>query len=78
VSPRKIVKIDAERCTGCQRCKEICPVAAIEGDQGKPQTINARKCVMCGHCVQICSAYASQFETYPTGEAEGNPYDQPG
>ncbi|MDF2930076.1 MAG: hydrogenase, Fe-only [Anaerospora sp.] len=43
---------------------EICPVDAIEGEQGKPQTINSDKCVMCGQCVQVCSAYASCFETY--------------
>lgn len=61
---KQCVSIDAELCTGCQRCCEICPVGAIEGEPGKAQTIDAAKCVMCGQCVQVCSAYASCFETY--------------
>lgn len=56
------VNIDADLCTGCQRCIEICPVDAIEGVFGKSQKINQEKCVGCGQCVQICSAYASVFE----------------
>jgi len=57
-----IIKIDQELCTGCRRCAEICPVNAIEGNQGEPQTINVERCVVCGQCVQKCSAYAAAFE----------------
>lgn len=67
---REIIKIDIELCTGCKRCAEVCPVNAIEGADGKPQSINVEKCVMCGQCIQICSAYASVFEEYPTSRAK--------
>ncbi|HEY3426016.1 MAG TPA: [FeFe] hydrogenase, group A [Negativicutes bacterium] len=58
----ELIKIDQELCTGCQRCAEICPVDAIEGKKGEPQTINSAVCCLCGQCVQICSAYASAFD----------------
>jgi len=57
-----IINIDKELCTGCRRCTEVCPVNAIEGEEGKPQTINSDRCVICGQCVQICSVYASNFQ----------------
>lgn len=63
---RSLIKIDNELCTGCRRCAAVCPVDAIEGKQGQPQTINSDQCVMCGQCVQICSGYASFFEEYAT------------
>jgi NADP-reducing hydrogenase subunit HndD len=55
------IYIDKELCTGCRRCSQVCPVDAIEGRQGDPQTINTNLCVLCGQCIQICSAYASAF-----------------
>ena len=57
-----IINIDKELCTGCKRCSLVCPVDAIEGDEGKPQVINEDKCVICGQCVQKCSAFASAFD----------------
>ncbi|MHC1711269.1 MAG: [FeFe] hydrogenase, group A [Solidesulfovibrio sp.] len=56
------ISIDQELCTGCKRCSEVCPVNAIEGKKGEPQTIVADRCVVCGQCVQVCSAYASVFD----------------
>ncbi|MCM0761510.1 [FeFe] hydrogenase, group A [Sporomusa sphaeroides DSM 2875] len=57
-----IIRIDKELCTGCRRCTDVCPVDAIEGILGEPQTVNVDRCVVCGQCVQKCSAYASAFE----------------
>lgn len=57
-----IINIDKELCTGCRRCAEVCPVNAIEGEDGKPQIINSDRCIVCGQCVQICNVYASSFE----------------
>lgn len=62
----QIIKIDQELCTGCRRCSEVCPVNAIEGEEGQPQTINYDRCVVCGQCVQICSSYASAFDSQLT------------
>ncbi|MDO5410355.1 MAG: [FeFe] hydrogenase, group A [Lachnospiraceae bacterium] len=57
-----IVAIDQNICTGCRECAQVCPVSAIEGEQGKPQTINTARCVMCGQCVQKCKSYVSILE----------------
>lgn len=54
-----IVDIDKDLCTGCRECSKVCPVDAIEGEQGKPQQINVDKCIICGQCVQVCKSYAS-------------------
>lgn len=56
------VYIDQELCTGCKMCVDVCPVDAISGEQGKPQTIDQDKCVMCGQCVQTCSSFASPYD----------------
>ena len=55
------VFIDQDLCTGCKMCADICPVDAISGDKGKPQTIDQDICVMCGQCVQVCSSFASPY-----------------
>jgi iron only hydrogenase large subunit-like protein len=57
-----VVQIDKELCTGCRCCAEICPTQAIEGEFGKPQTINSEACISCGRCVQECSGYDSIFD----------------
>lgn len=59
--PEQVIHIDTELCTGCRRCATVCPVGAIDGEEGKPQTINADRCVVCGQCIQVCSAYASSL-----------------
>lgn len=64
------IRIDADLCTGCQRCNEVCPVDAIAGTRGQNQEINQEKCVRCGQCVQICSGYASVFEHSEVAIAE--------
>lgn len=58
----QVVSIDPMVCTGCRRCAEICPVDAISGAEGEPQTIDTFKCVVCGQCVLICSAFVSPFD----------------
>ncbi|PHJ39190.1 Fe-Fe hydrogenase 2 [Desulforamulus profundi] len=55
----QVVYIDQDLCTGCERCKEVCPADAISGEYGKPQAIDANKCVFCGQCIQICNAFVS-------------------
>ena len=61
-----MINIDEELCTGCRRCADVCPVDAIEGEQGKPQKINTEKCVMCGQCIQVCKGYQSVYDDVPT------------
>ncbi len=58
VTNKNIININKELCTGCRRCTDVCPVDAIGGTQGEPQSINRDLCVLCGQCVQICSVYS--------------------
>ena len=62
---KPIIQIDQTLCTGCRRCAEVCPTAAIDGEQGQPQRIDEQRCVLCGQCVQICSVFASPADEEP-------------
>ncbi|MGB9906681.1 MAG: NADH-ubiquinone oxidoreductase-F iron-sulfur binding region domain-containing protein [Candidatus Saccharicenans sp.] len=47
-------QIEKERCSGCQRCLESCPVKAIAmADDGYPQ-IGQKLCTRCGLCQAAC------------------------
>ncbi len=44
---------DAEKCTYCHQCKEICPLDCIEfGPDGL--IFNSDKCWRCGRCARVC------------------------
>ena len=58
-----IPKIDEEKCTGCGKCVNICPIEAIEwvsNDRetdskfGKKVKVNKEICLGCGVCVRTC------------------------
>jgi ferredoxin len=58
-----IPKIDEEKCTGCGKCVNICPIKAIEwvsNDRetdskfGKKVKVNKEMCLGCGVCVRTC------------------------
>ena len=48
------IKIDEEKCRGCDICKRVCPVGAITGEPGKVHTIDQSKCIKCRSCMQKC------------------------
>jgi len=45
-------KVNAEECTACGQCVEICPVDAIK--VGDVAVVNAEECTDCGACVDEC------------------------
>ncbi len=60
--PAKIVssnfqaKVDADECTGCQACEEICPMGAIEMDtENITAQVGINRCIGCGLCVTACA-----------------------
>jgi heterodisulfide reductase subunit A len=51
--------VDAERCSGCRICNDLCPFSAISFDESAMVTvIDGKLCQGCGVCVAACPAAA--------------------
>lgn len=48
-----MAKVDAEKCTGCGICVNVCPVEAISLDRGVA-VVDEGTCTACGLCVNEC------------------------
>jgi adenylylsulfate reductase subunit B len=50
------VKIDAKKCTGCEKCADICPgdVLRIDGTRKIAYTAYPDDCWYCGACSADC------------------------
>ncbi len=53
ISPR----IETDLCTGCGRCRKICPTAAIR-HENKRATLDKQACIGCAQCITMCPAGA--------------------
>lgn len=52
------LKLNQERCVGCQECIRVCPHAVFE-PEGKKVHISAHdRCMECGACARNCPAEA--------------------
>ena len=51
---KKELQIDPTLCRGCGKCKNQCPMEAIDGQIRMPHTIDTTKCVKCGACWGTC------------------------
>jgi ferredoxin len=46
-------KVDADKCTGCGLCVDVCPMEAIRLEEDLA-VIDEEKCNLCGQCVEEC------------------------
>ncbi|UCE60416.1 MAG: NADH-quinone oxidoreductase subunit NuoF [Phycisphaerales bacterium] len=49
-----VYRIKADKCTGCQRCVQVCPTQAISGPRSEPHNLDEEKCIKCRSCYEIC------------------------
>lgn len=68
---RKVITIDAGKCTGCGLCIPNCPEGAIQVIDGKARLISDLFCDGLGACLGTCPEGAITIE-----EREAAPYDE--
>ena len=52
-------EVDADHCSGCRMCNELCPYAAIEYDEeARRSHVISALCKACGTCVAACPSGA--------------------
>lgn len=49
------LKLDADKCTGCGRCLEVCPRGVVEMRDGKAAIVDRDCCIECGACSRNCA-----------------------
>ncbi|ACB84295.1 NADH-quinone oxidoreductase subunit NuoF [Natranaerobius thermophilus] len=48
------IEVDPEKCSGCEICKQICPVDAIKGEKSEVHNIDSKVCIKCKECIDKC------------------------
>lgn len=64
---KRIPQVDAERCTHCGECSEICQYSAIVSFRGGPAMVFADLCHACGGCALVCPSEAIEEVAQPIG-----------
>ena len=71
---RQCALIDEERCIGCRKCIDACPVDAIIGARRFMHTVMAHECSGCELCVPACPVDCIRLVTPPAGRGCTGPW----
>ncbi len=69
------VKHDADKCTLCMNCKNVCPEKQVLWMVGKESVfVSSGECINCGRCIEVCNDDALNFglRFKPTKEVKEN------
>ncbi|WP_290596211.1 MULTISPECIES: ATP-binding protein [unclassified Archaeoglobus] len=67
---RMVIAIDEDFCTGCGRCVNSCPTAALELKDDKARLKDEKLCDGFGSCIAVCPSNALYIEL-----REAEPFD---
>ena len=51
------IKVNTERCNGCNMCKKVCPMNVDMTNPSRKRT-NGTECILCFKCIEQCSQHA--------------------
>lgn len=58
------IKVEADKCTGCLLCYQLCPAGCYEMEDGKAVWKFTQLCMECGTCNYVCPVNAIDW-SYP-------------
>ena len=56
------IKLNREKCTGCEECLEVCSSGVFEMQNGRAVPVNAKECIGCESCTEVCEQGAISIE----------------
>lgn len=56
------LSFDAEKCTGCRRCVEVCPHGVFEMRDKRAVLVDRGACIECGACQLNCAYGAIEVD----------------
>jgi NAD-dependent dihydropyrimidine dehydrogenase PreA subunit len=56
------LEYDAQKCTGCGRCVEVCPHSVFAMENGRASLVDKDACIECGACQKNCAFDAIKVE----------------
>jgi NAD-dependent dihydropyrimidine dehydrogenase PreA subunit len=57
------LKLDVEKCIGCEQCLAVCPHEVFAVENGKASIVDLDACMECGACAKNCPVNALSVKT---------------